>query len=52
MTDSPLMLVKVLLIVGGGVAFVWWQLRDLAHEKERTAEQNKAGEADELKDKK
>ena len=45
MTDSPLMLVKVLLIVGGGAAFVWWQLRDLAREKERTAEQNKATDA-------
>ena len=52
MTDSPLMLVKVLLIVGGGATFVWWQLRDLAREKERAAEQNKAAEADESKGKK
>lgn len=36
MTDSPLMLIKVLLIVGLGAAFVWWQLRDLAQEKKRT----------------
>lgn len=35
MTDSPLMLVKVLLIVGLGAAFVWWQFRDLAREKTR-----------------
>ena len=35
MTDSPLMLVKVVLIVGLGAAFVWWQLRDLAREKKR-----------------
>ena len=41
MTDSPLMLIKVLLIVALGVAFVWWQLRDLAREKERTAAQDK-----------
>ncbi len=37
MTDSPLMLIKVLLIVGLGGAFVWWQFRDLAQEKKRTA---------------
>ena len=36
------MLVKVLLIVGLGAAFVWWQLRDLARDKERTAAQNKS----------
>ena len=38
------MLVKVLLIVGLGAAFVWWQLRDLAREKERSATQNKPPE--------
>ena len=36
MTDSPLMAVKVLLIIGLGAAFVWWQLRDLAREKKRS----------------
>ena len=41
MTESPLMLVKVLLIVGLGAAFVWWQLRDLARDKKRTAELEK-----------
>ena len=45
MTDSPLMLIKVLLIVGLGAAFVWWQLRDLAREKERTAAQTKPPES-------
>ena len=38
MTDSPLILVKVLLIVGLGAAFVWWQFRDLAREKKRRDE--------------
>ena len=42
MSASLLMAVKVLLIVGLGVAFVWWQLRDLAREKERTAAQKKS----------
>jgi hypothetical protein len=44
MTDSPLMLVKVLLIVGLGAAFVWWQLRDLAREKKRSAAIDKTAE--------
>lgn len=35
---STLMAVKVLSIVGLGAAFVWWQLRDLAQEKTRTAQ--------------
>ena len=42
MTDSPLMLVKVLLVVGLGAIFVWWQLRDLAQEKKRTDAQKKS----------
>ena len=41
MTDSPLMLIKVLLIVGLGAAFVWWQFRDLAREKKRREELDK-----------
>ena len=41
MTESPLMLIKVLLIVGLGAAFVWWQLRDLARDKKRAAELEK-----------
>ena len=44
MTDSPLMLIKVLLIVGLGAAFVWWQLRDLAREKKRTELEEKNAE--------
>jgi len=42
MSASLLMAVKVLLIVGLGVAFVWWQLRDLAREKESTAAQKES----------
>jgi len=45
MSASLLMAVKVLLIIGLGIAFVWWQLRDLAREKERTAAQKKSLEA-------
>jgi hypothetical protein len=35
-TGSALILIKVLGLVGAGVAFFWWQFRDLAREKERT----------------
>lgn len=45
MTDSPLMLIKVLLIVGLGGAFVWWQFSDLAREKKRTAALEKKPES-------
>ena len=41
MTDFPLILVKLLLIVGVVAAFVWWQFRDLAREKKRREELEK-----------
>ncbi len=34
---SILMAVKVLGIVAFGAVFVWWQFRDLAREKKRSA---------------
>ena len=40
MTDSPFMLIKLLLIVGLGAAFVWWQLRDAAGDSARDAERD------------
>ena len=49
MTDSPLMLIKVLLLVGLGAAFVWWQLADLEREKKRTEAQTKLSESAEEK---
>ena len=33
---SAFMLLKVLIIAALGGAFVWWQFRDLAREKERS----------------
>jgi ATP-dependent Clp protease adapter protein ClpS len=36
--SNGLMAVKVLILVGAGAAFVWWQLRDVAKEKQRTAQ--------------
>jgi hypothetical protein len=37
-SGSYLLAAKVLLLVAAGAAFVWWQMRDLAQEKKRTAE--------------
>jgi hypothetical protein len=31
----PLILVEVLLVFGGAVAFAWWQFRDLKREREK-----------------
>jgi hypothetical protein len=33
-------MLKVLGLVAAGVAFFWWQFRDLAREKERTGSSN------------
>ena len=48
MTDSPFILIKLLLVVGLGAAFVWWQLRDAAgdsaHDAERDLEHGLSGD--------
>ena len=50
MTDSPFMLIKLLLVVGLGAAFVWWQLRDAAGDSARDAERDlDDGLSDDLK---
>jgi hypothetical protein len=38
---SALILIKVLGLIAAGVAFFWWQFRDLARERERTAARKK-----------
>ena len=39
---SALMAIKVLGIIILGVAFIWWQMRDLTQEKKRAAEREAA----------
>ena len=39
---TTLMAVKVLAIVGAGIAFFWWQMHDLAREKKRAAKSKAA----------
>ena len=41
-----LMTAKVLMLVAAGGGFVWWQLRDLANEKKRTAKREAARRED------
>jgi hypothetical protein len=33
MDHLPLIVVEVVLVFGGAVAFAWWQFRDLARER-------------------
>jgi predicted negative regulator of RcsB-dependent stress response len=34
--NLPIILIEVVLIFGGVLAFGWWQLRDLKQERERS----------------
>jgi hypothetical protein len=43
----PLILIEVLLVFGGAVAFAWWQFRDLARERrKREQRQRESGGSD------
>jgi hypothetical protein len=44
-SSNSLMAVKVVILIGAGVVFVWWQLRDLAQEKRRSAEREAKAES-------
>lgn len=35
--DLPLILIEVVLVFGGVLAFGWWQLRDVRRAREKTA---------------
>lgn len=35
MNHLPLIVVEVLLVFGGALAFAWWQFRDLRREREK-----------------
>ena len=45
---NALMAVKVLILVAAGAGFVWWQLRDLALEKKRSADKQTAPDKTQL----
>lgn len=50
MAEPSLMWVKVLGLAAAGIAFVWWQLRDVAREQSRAAAQRSAASAPERED--
>ena len=44
MQHLPLIVVEIVLVLGGALAFAWWQLRDLKREREkREAAKKKEG---------
>lgn len=42
MNHLPLILVEVLLVFGGALAFAWWQFRDLRLEREKREKRKQA----------
>ncbi len=46
MNHLPLIVIEVVLVFGGVVAFAWWQFRDLARERKKRedAQQNRSSE--------
>jgi hypothetical protein len=47
MDHLPLIVVEVVLVFGGAIAFAWWQFRDLARERAKREEaQRRAAESD------
>jgi hypothetical protein len=38
----PLIVVEIVMVFGGALAFAWWQLRDLEREKKRREAQRSA----------
>jgi hypothetical protein len=45
--NLPLILIEVVLVFGGALAFAWWQLRDLKRERKKRedAKRREAGDA-------
>lgn len=41
MNHLPLIVVEVLLVFGGALAFAWWQFRDLRLEREKRAQRER-----------
>lgn len=43
----PLIVVEIVLVFGGAVAFAWWQLRDLKRERRKREQAQRTGGGDE-----
>lgn len=44
-THLPFIVVEVVLVFGGALAFAWWQFRDLRRERERREARERARQA-------
>jgi hypothetical protein len=46
MSHLPLIVVEIVLVFGGALAFAWWQFRDLARERKKRedAKQNRSAQ--------
>jgi predicted negative regulator of RcsB-dependent stress response len=49
-SNWPIVLIEVVLVFGGVLAFGWWQLRDLAREREAAQRRRAAPPASETRD--
>lgn len=49
MQDLPLIVIEIVLVFGGVLAFGWWQFRDLANER-RKRQARQARQAHQAKD--
>ena len=41
MSNLPVIVIEVVLVFGGVLAFGWWQLRDLARERKKREDANR-----------
>jgi cytoskeletal protein RodZ len=46
MNHLPLILVEVVLVFGGALAFAWWQFRDLRREREKRERKQREASGD------
>lgn len=44
-SNWPIVLIEIVLVFGGVLAFGWWQLRDLDRERRKRIESEQAGPA-------
>lgn len=41
-SDTPVIVIELVLVLGSVVAFAWWQLRDLDREREKRRRQRES----------
>ena len=46
MNHLPLIVIEIVLVFGGALAFAWWQFRDLARERKKREDAKQKGSAE------